>query len=246
MKNKKSDNKKVIASPEKAYFEEVREWDSSITENLRKSEKRAWWVATASLIVTVLSVFAVASMAPLKSVEPFVVRVDNNTGYVDVVSTIAETDGKVKKGAQELLDKYFIAKYIRHREGYHFNTRDYDRNVTALLSSPGIQLQYSDYTDPKKNVNAPVTVYGKDAEVEIGMPAISFISEEKVKNEKHITALVRYTKTVKKRGEISPITHWATTLTFTYRSTPMQIKDRIVNPLGFQVISYRNDQEAPK
>ncbi|WP_198266674.1 virB8 family protein [sulfur-oxidizing endosymbiont of Gigantopelta aegis] len=243
MSNDKQDKSKEI---KKSYFDEVAEWDTSITQNLRKSEKRAWWVAIGASTIAVLAVVAVAFLAPLKSIEPFVVRVDNNTGYIDVISTIAETDGQIKEEAQELLDKYFLAKYVRHREGYHWNTRDYDRNVTALLSSPEVQFAYDEYSDPAKNPNAPVTVYGELAEVIIGTPQISFIRTEKVKDEKQITALVRYTKQVKKKGEFSPLTHWAATITYVYRSTPMQVKDRTINPLGFQVISYRNDQEAPQ
>lgn len=227
------------------YFDEVKEWDTSISHNLKKSEKRAWLVATGASIIAVVSVFAVAGLTPLKSVEPFVIRVDNNTGFVDVVSALTETDGLVKEGAQELLDKYFLAKYIKHREGYYFNTRDLDRRTTALLSSIEIQLEYADYTDPQKNSNAPVLIYDRTAEVVVGTPAISFINNEIFKEEKRITALVRYTKQVKKQGELSPLTHWASTITFTYRSTPMAVQDRIVNPLGFQVLSFRNDQEAP-
>ena len=170
---------------------------------------------------------------------------DNNTGYVDVISVLAETDGTIKEGAQELLDKYFLAKYIEHREGYHFNTSDLDRKITALLSSIDIQLEYADYTDPNKNANAPVLVYERSAEVKIGTPLISFINTETYKEEKRVTALVRYTKQVEKEGELSPLTYWASTITFVYRSTPMAVEDRIINPLGFQVISFRNDQEAP-
>lgn len=227
------------------YFDEVQEWDASINHNLKKSEKRAWWIASGAFLVAFISVVAVAGLTPLKSVEPFVIRVDNNTGYVDVISTLSETDGQVKESAQELLDKYFLAKYIKHREGYYFNSRDLDRKITALLSTTEIQLEYAEYTDPLKNPNAPVLVYDRTAEVIIGTPKISFINTETFKEEKRVTALVRYTKQVKKQGEFSPLTHWAATITYIYRSTPMAVQDRLINPLGFQVLSYRNDQEAP-
>ena len=243
MKNKDSDSKEDKIKIN--YFDEVKEWDASINHNLKKSERRAWWVATGASLIAIVSVFAVVGLTPLKSVEPFVIRVDNSTGYVDVISTLAETDGTIKEDAQELLDKYFLAKYIEHREGYHFNTSDLDRKITALLSSVDVQLKYADYTDPNKNVNAPVLIYERTAEVEIGTPAISFINTETFKEEKRITALVRYTKQVKKQGELSPLTHWASTITFVYRSTPMAVEDRMINPLGFQVLSFRNDQEAP-
>jgi type IV secretion system protein VirB8 len=241
-----SEKKLNEAAYKKAYFKEVADWDKTITEQIERSEKRAWWVAGSSVLVAILAIVAVVLLSEPKTVEPFVVRVDNNTGYVDVVSTLTETDGEIKEEAQEVLDKYWLAKYIKHREGYHFATRNYDRSVVALLSSPVVQEQYAAYTDPKLNPNAPVMVYGENAEVIIGAPSISFINTgEIVKNEKRITALVRYTKKVVEQGAFTPQSHWAATVTFVYRSIPMAVEDRLINPLGFQVVSYRNDQEAP-
>ena len=56
-------------------------------------------------------------------------------------------------------------------------------------------------------------------------------------------ALVRYIKEVE-RGNEKIQTHWAATVIFKYTTSPMSEKDRSINPLGFQVLEYRNDPDA--
>ena len=47
-----------------------------------------------------------------------------------------------------------------------------------------------------------------------------------------------------RKGEETRITHWVSTLTFSYANAPMSSADRLVNPLGFQVSEYRADPEV--
>jgi len=93
MSDKETKNKNSL---EKQYFEEARSWDESTNDLLKKSNKRAWIVACAFGTVAVLEACAIITMMPLKTIEPFIIRVDNNTGYTDVVSKLAKTDGKTE------------------------------------------------------------------------------------------------------------------------------------------------------
>jgi hypothetical protein len=38
--------------------------------------------------------------------------------------------------------------------------------------------------------------------------------------------------------------NWNAILTFKYTTAPEHEKDRVINPLGFQVVNYRSDPEA--
>jgi len=232
------------AALEKQYFEEARSWDSELSNEIQSSKKKAWLVAIAATTIAVLEAIAIASLAPLKTVEPFIVRVDNNTGVVDVISTLTKTDGQIEAGSQESLDNYFLGQYIRHREAYQWETRDYNRKIVGLFSNATVQQQYAAYTDPRQYDSAPVVIYGDSAVVDVRLKSISTINAEKIDGKEHVTALVRYTKQVKRKGERSPLTHWAATVTYYYLNSPMKIDDRQLNPLGFQVINYRNDQES--
>jgi len=244
MNKAKDEKRQSAAAIEKQYFEEAREWDQDKNDRQALSERRAWKVVAVLFVVAALEAVALATLTPLKSVEPFVIRVDNNTGVTDVISELAGTDGTIEESAQEALDKYWLGKYIRRRESYQWETREYDRQIVGLMSGAEVQQQFAAYTDPKQNPRAPVTLYGRNTEVETSIKAISLIGKETVDGQVRTTAMVRYTKQVKRAGERSPLTHWAATLTFVYLDTPMSVDERQMNPLGFQVIGYRNDQES--
>ncbi len=218
---------------ENKHFSEAKSWDDDRVDHLHKSERRAWWVARLAAVIALLSVGAVVGLAPLKTVVPLVLRVDNNTGIVDVVSGL-----KAGKDAEydEVVDKYFLAKYIRHREHYLPETRNHDRHVVGLMSSDGIRQQYAAFTDPRKNSGAPTNVYGDTAEVVVKIKNISPI--------KPGVAQVRYIKTVKRAGQTSKPTHWVATIAFKYTNAKMKPEDRLISPLGFLATQYRNDPET--
>ena len=77
----------------KRYFDRARRFDQDRLIQVERSARIAWFVAICASIIAVVSVFAVAGLTPLKTVEPFVVRVDNSTGIVDVVSALTSTAG---------------------------------------------------------------------------------------------------------------------------------------------------------
>jgi hypothetical protein len=67
------------------YFREAESWDADRVEQSRRSARLAGWVAAAGWTCAVACAAALMLLMPLKRVEPFVVRVDNATGIVDVV-----------------------------------------------------------------------------------------------------------------------------------------------------------------
>ncbi len=214
-----------------AYLGEARSWETNRVMNLVKSEKRAWWVAGGFGVTAVAAVIAVAALAPLKTVEPYVIRVDNSTGIVDIVESIK--DGKTNY--DEAVNKYFTQWYVRYREGYSKElAEEYYRNV-ALMSAGLEQQKYYEWFQPK-NPMSPLNVFGPYAKVKIDIKGTSFIKQN--------VALVRYIKRIERGNDKPQITHWAATITFRYSGSPMAEKDRAVNPLGFQVVEYRNDPEG--
>ena len=237
--------KTIINKPslEKQYFQEACSWDQSFSDMLKKSNKKAWCVAFGCACIALLEASALISMMPLKTIEPFVIRVDNNTGYTDVISKLSQTSGDIEETAQEALDKFFLGQYIRHREGYQWETRDYDRNLIGLMSDMTVQQHYADYTDPRHE-NAPVNLYRDQVEVTVKITGISFLPTETIKGHNFVTAIVRYTKQNQQKSERSHLSHWVATVTYHYADALMSVQDRQVNPLGFQVIKYRNDQEV--
>jgi type IV secretion system protein VirB8 len=213
------------------YLKEARTWETDKLKEIEKSKRIAWRIATASVAIAFAAVLAVAAMMPLKTVEPYVIRVDNATGIVDIVKAL--TDGKTNY--DEAVNKFFIQWYVRYREGYSKElAEEYYYNVGIMSSNPE-QQKFYEFFNPK-NPLSPLHVFGDYAKVRITIKSTSFISPT--------IALVRYTKAIERGSDRPAISHWAATVAFRYTKAPMAEKDRAINPLGFQVAEYRNDPDA--
>jgi type IV secretion system protein VirB8 len=216
----------------KRYFAEARRWDEDRLAAALRSRRLAWVVAGVAGGLAIAAVGAVALLAPLKTVEPFVVRVDRTSGAVDVMRGLSATEGPVRY--EEAVSKYFLAQYVRSRESYLDPAAEDAFRLVALLSAPAEQRRWADVYRGS-NPESPQNLYGPDGEAIVAVRAISFIGDD--------VANVRFRRTV--RGAQQTLeTDWIATIAFTYTRAPMSETDRLRNPLGFQVISYRSDPEV--
>lgn len=78
-------------------------------------------------------------------------------------------------------------------------------------------------------------LYGPAGEVLVSIRAISFVADG--------VANIRFHRTVR-LGQQTTESDWIATVAFTYTRAPMAEGDRLRNPLGFQVMSYRADPEV--
>ncbi len=213
----------------KSYFDKARRFDQDRMIQVERSNRIAWSIAIVSSIVAAVAVFAVACLTPLKTVEPFVVRVDNSTGIVDVVSALTSTAGTY----DEAVTKYFAAKYVRAREGYVWSEAQENFRTISLLSTQAEQTRFAALYRGS-NPQSPQNTYGRGATARIDIASISLINQNVVS--------VRYIRTIT-RGEEVRTTHWVGSITYSYANAPMSSTDRLVNPLGFVVSEYRADPE---
>jgi type IV secretion system protein VirB8 len=89
------------------YFREAESWDADRAAQFRRSARTAWWVAGAGWLCAVASAMALTILMPLKRVDPFVVRVDNSTGIVDVVPVYTG-----QATPDEAVTRYFLTHYL--------------------------------------------------------------------------------------------------------------------------------------
>ncbi|MFS8050450.1 virB8 family protein [Rhizobium sp. BR 314] len=214
----------------KDYFDKARRFDQDRMIQMERSARIAWFVATGAGILAAISTVAIAGLTPLKTVEPFVVRVDNSTGIVDVVSALTSAAGTY----DEAVTKYFAARYVRAREGYVWSEAEENFRTVSLLSTAPEQTRFAAIYRGG-NPDSPQNVYGRSATSRINIVSISLINANVLS--------VRYMRTIA-RGDETHTTHWVATLTFSYVNAPMSSTDRLINPLGFAVSDYRSDPEA--
>ena len=222
---------KIRKQDKDRYFREVRTWETDQVLREKKSRVLAWRIAVGSLMLAGISISAVAFLTPLKTVEPFVIRVDNSTGIVDIVTTLKNQ----KSDYNEAVNKYFVQRYIRAREGYLRETADLTYREVGLMSAPKEQQIFFAEFDPK-NPNSPLRRYGSIGKVNIQIKSVSLVKKG--------SALVRYTREVDGGGGNVEVSHWIATVQFHYQGAPLSEADRAINPLGFQVTYFRTDPES--
>nr|WP_309402120.1 virB8 family protein [Aminobacter niigataensis]WMD00057.1 virB8 family protein [Aminobacter niigataensis] len=214
----------------KEYFEKARRFDQDRMVSAERSKRIAWFVAIVASVLACISVAAVVALTPLKTVEPFVIRIDNSTGIVDVVSAMASHAGSY----DEEVTKYFAGRYVRAREGYVWSEAEENFRTASLMSNAAEQQRFA-AAYRGGNPESPQNVYGRSATSRIGIKSISLINSNVVS--------VRYIRTIT-RGDDVRTTHWVATITYSYANAPISSSDRLVNPLGFVVSEYRADPEA--
>ncbi len=222
-----------VPSPElKRYFTEARRWDQDRLASALRSRRLAWSAAAVAAGLAVIATGAVAMLTPLKSTEPFVIRVDQTTGAVDVLRGLSAEDGPVRY--DEAVSKYFLGQYVRQREGYLDPAAEDAFRLVSILSAPAEQRRWADLFRGS-NPDSPQNLYGRDGEAIISIRAIGFINDG--------VANVRFHRTVRQAQQTAE-SDWIATIAFTYTRAPMSEPDRLRNPLGFQVTSYRADPEV--
>ena len=212
------------------YQREVISWETSRVFELDLSRMVAWRVAGGASLAALMAIGAIAGLTPLKTVRPFVIRVDNATGIVDVVSEL----GDAKTNYDEAINKYFVQWYVRYRQAYSADLLEDYYFAVGALSSPSEQKRYLAEIETS-NPESPIQRYGRTHRVRIDIKSISFLKPQ--------VALIRYTKILEHGAEQPEKTHWAATLTFQYSGTPTSEKIRGINPLGFEVTDYRVDPD---
>ncbi|HET9239201.1 MAG TPA: virB8 family protein [Oligoflexus sp.] len=232
-------NPKLETPNTEKIFEAAMDWEASRMESLEKSERRAWTVAKVALGVTALSILAIALMMPLKESTPFLIRVDNATGAVDIVTALKDK----QVTGDEVLDRYWLAKYVRARETYDWYTLKTDYDTVGLLSSANAGKEYAQLFDGKDALDKQ---YGKTVRATVKILSVIPGSAGVLPDSNHV-ATVRFSKTVKRvdaensEGETKS---WIATVSYEYRTTALADEStRLVNPLGFQVLTYRVDPE---
>ena len=133
-----------------------------------------------SLVVAGLAVGAVFGLTPLKEAVPFVQRVNQTTGEVDIVTTVKNKEMHY----DEAVNKYWLKTYVQYRESYDWNLIQSTYDATYLMTAPEIRSEFTSfYNSPA----APHKVLKQFSKVLVKVTNISFVGD---------MAQVRFTKEV--------------------------------------------------
>ena len=220
------------ARDRQANYAEAASWAADIHGALRASRRAAWIIAGAAVLVAVLEALALAALSPLKTVVPYTILVDRQTGYVQTVEGLKP--GALTQDAA--VTQSFLVQYVIARET--FDAADLRENYRKVMlwSAPGARDAYRQDM-VKTNPASPLVVNTPTTIVQTVIKSVSLLTPT--------TALVRFETTRRDGGAATgEVRNYAAVLAFRYTGAPMRMEDRFTNPLGFQVVSYRRDAET--
>src|SRR5580704_11271471 len=188
----------------KGYFAEAADWDADRHALGRRTVRLALAVAGAGWVAVVVLAGALMLLMPLKHVEPFVIRVDNSTGVVDVVPVYAGPTAM-----PEAVTRYLLTHYVTICERFDFATAESDyEECGAFHTAARNQVWYSQWD--RANPDSPLNAYKDGTSVRSQVGAVSFF--ERASGAQDL-AQVRYLKALRAGGSgKEQVTHWIATV----------------------------------
>src|SRR3954471_3310109 len=126
-------------SEEGQPFAANHDWEVDRAIALERSERRAWWVATAGVVLGLIGIAAVFVQGPLRRVVEIPIVVDRVTGE----TTIQQRLDVETVPPMEALDKHNLATFVRSREGYSWMFLQRDFEQVARTAVPAVFADYN-------------------------------------------------------------------------------------------------------
>lgn len=188
-------------------------------------------ITTLSLISAIVTAVIISQLTPLKSVEPFVIQVDQKTGITQTINpaTLPELT------ANEALNNFFIVSYVRARENYVLSDLQRNYNTVRLMSEPSkVYAQFMQYASPN-NPASNAARLGTSGSRAIKFKSITYLNPQ----------LVQARVLIEERSANNLAQqHLIILLAFEYTNIALNSEERYINPLGFRVTDYRVDEDT--
>jgi type IV secretion system protein VirB8 len=218
-----------------AYFREAASWDRDRAAQTVTRARIAWGVALLGWTTGIAGVVAIALMMPLKSVEPYVIRVDNSTGIVDIVPVYA---GHAEIG--ETVGRFLLAHYISTCESFSYATAERTYEECGAYHTPKRNAEWYALWN-QSNANSPLNLYRDGTTIRPQVTAVTFFKRQ---NGVSDLAQVRYMLARRPPGGSERLTHWIATIEYAWGTPSRDTKARQWNPLGWRVTDFHTEPES--
>jgi len=218
-------------------------FEVSIADLAKRSERRAWIVAMCSVVVSLILIGGYFYILPLKEKVPYIVLADPYSG-TSTVARLSEDLVNRRITANEAVNRSNIAHFVLARESYDLAlTNMHDWPTVMTMSSPEVSRPYIALHSPN-NEFSPYKQYGTTKAIRVKILSIVLMGGGN--NTPPKGATVRFQRSVydKTNGGSVPLDSKIATMEFVYKpNLRMDDQSRVENPLGFQVLSYRVDND---
>lgn len=225
------------AEPDLAvYLREAASWDGDRVAQAERSTRHARLLAVAFALIAIVALGAVATLTPLKTVEPYLIRVDSTSGIVDVVPVYA---GGVALG--DTVTRYLLTHYVSTCERFALAVAEQDYAECGSFHSPMRNQAWASQW-ATGNPDSPLNRYRDGTTVRADVLSVSFFTRASGLKD---LAQVRFIRTTNPGGSgAAKGTHWIATIQYAYGKPSSDTQSRRWNPLGFRILDYRLEPEV--
>ena len=214
------------------YFAAARTWADSQASAAARETRIAWRVAAGAAFIALLLALALVLLVPLKTVVPYVLTVDRQTGAVEAATTVQS--GRLSQN--EAVIQAQLASYVIARETFDSTDLANQYRRVQLMSSRPVAAAYVGQM-AAANPDSPLRTLSQGDTVSIRIRSVSLINDG--------AALVRFAATrTGAGGGNGQASNFVAAVSFGFSGKPLRQSDRYDNPLGFQVTRYRRDAEG--
>jgi len=218
-------------------------FEMTIADIARRSERRAWWVAFSAVGMSLILAGGYFYMLPLKEKVPYLVMADAYTG-TSTVARLTDDITQHRISTSEAINRSNVAHFVLARESYDLallNLRDW--TTVQTMAAPGVKADYTRLYS-SMNPDSPYKTYGKEKAIRVRLLSIVLIGGGQGTTPKGATVRFQRSLYDKQSGVTQPMDSKIATMEFTYKANlEMDDRNRIENPLGFWVTSYRVDND---
>jgi len=214
------------------YYAQAASWSADRARAVAFSRRIAWIVAAVAAAIAVIEGVALILLLPLKTVVPYTLLVDRQTGNVQALKPLDKQDIT----PDDALVRSFLAQYVIAREGFDITTLRSDYRKVALWSAGDARERYLALMQAA-NPLSPLATLPRQTIVSSEVVSISSLNAD--------TAMVRFVTTRADPGaQPGAPEHWVAVMKYRFSQDAMSEADRLLNPLGFQVLRYRRNAES--
>jgi type IV secretion system protein VirB8 len=223
---------KITRESAEDYYREAESWARDRQEGLRSSRRVAWIIAGVAASVALLEAVALVVLTPLKTVEPYTLLVDRQTGYVQALKPIDSE----RIAPDAALTQSFLVQYVIGRESFDIDSMQADYRKVSLWSAEKARAEYITGVQAS-NPSSPLNLYPRSTVIETRVKSVSALGRN--------VAMVRF-DTIRRDagGQSAPVGSWAAIVRYRFTTGPLSAEDRYLNPLGFQVLRYQKNPET--
>lgn len=215
-----------------AYYRQAESWNRDREDASRNSRRVAWIAASVAAFIALAEACALVALTPLKTVVPYTLLVDRQTGYVQALDPLQPS----RVGADTALTQSFVVQYVIARESFDIAAAQGDYKKVAAWSEGAVRSRYIAQMQ-RTNPASPFNTIPRSSVVETRVKSVSVTARN--------TLLVRFdTQRRDENGQVHAAQPWIAVVRYRYTGEPLTLEQRLADPLGFRVTHYQRSAEA--